>query len=137
MVASGTVIQKPYSGALVVHLVESVPFRPSPQRPGFDSYPLSFAACLPLSLPYLPVLLYIKKDKTLKTGLARDANKNILTLSTVFCDVTVHCMFLRILYYIRWCTHIHVHLHTHSYTRTNPDTHKHTRTQTQAHTCTD
>ena len=44
-----------------------------PQQPGCDSCPWSFASCL-LSIPYLPVLLYSKKDKTFKQS-------KIITLS--------------------------------------------------------
>ena len=48
------------------HRVEHAPLRPDPHRSdrGFDSFLWWFAVGLPLSLPYLPVWLYNKKDKT-------------------------------------------------------------------------
>ena len=64
------------------------------QRPRFDSCPWSFAACLPLSLPYYPVILnnkkgYIKKIKVMwpsHTGIPE--NKDIIFIYKLlyFCE---------------------------------------------------
>ena len=47
-------------GSRVVHQVERVPLMPSPGQLGFGSCPWSFDACLPLDLPYLPILLTLQ-----------------------------------------------------------------------------
>ena len=62
-----------------------------PQRPGFDSCPLSRATCLPRSLPYLPVLLSNKKDKTKRNDVAAE----ILILWTKWVEYMETC----------WCTY--------------------------------